>query len=173
MFFVSVTSVDAKTINLSSVHTYIENDIYYLDAAFDLQLSEEAQKALRHGIAIEIHTEFQLYEKRNWLWDKKVNQIILMYRLEHHPLTEDYLTVDLITGVRSSYISLEGAINHISSISKMALFDKSVLDKEQQYNARIRSYIDLESLPTPIRPQSYFSSNWNISSKWHEWEIDQ
>lgn len=170
--FVCLSSY-AKTIDIKSTHAYTEDETYYLDALFNIQLTEEALKALRHGIALEIHTQFQLHAEREWLWNKKINEITLMHRLEHHPLTEDYLTINLKTGLRLSYSNLESALNYISSISKMALFNKDQLKQENKYIGRIRAYVDIESLPSPIRPQAYFSPNWDISSEWYEWEVIQ
>ena len=53
----------------------------------------------------------------------------------------------------------------------MKLLNKNKLNENIDYMARIRFYIDIDSLPSPMRPRAYFSSDWNISSNWHEWEI--
>jgi uncharacterized protein DUF4390 len=163
----------ANTINIKSTHAYTEDETYYLDVLFDFALTEEAYKALRHGIPLEIHTHFQLRLKREWLWDKTINEIILIYKLEHKPLTEHYLTVDLKTGLRRSYENIDIALKHISSISKMELFNQDLLNKDEKYIARIRTFLDIESLPPPMRPQAYFSPSWDISSEWYEWEVIQ
>ena len=161
----------AKTIDIKSTHAYTENQTYYLDATFNIELTEEAQKALRHGIALEIHTQFQLQLERKWLWNKQVHEVLLIHRIEHFPLTGDYLTIDLRTGLRSSFNNLNAALNNISSISKMTLFNSNILAQEKNYIGRIRTYIDLESLPPPMRPQVYFSNSWDIKSEWYEWNI--
>jgi len=161
----------ANTINIKSTHAYTENETYYIDALYDLELTDEAYRALRHGISFEIHAHFQLRLKRDWLWDKTISERKLIYKLEHKPLTESFLTIDLITGLRHSYNSLDAALSHISSISKMELFNHSLLHNNKKYIGRIRSFLDIESLPPPMRPQAYFSPNWDMSSEWYEWEI--
>lgn len=161
----------ANTTKINSTHMYIENNTYYLDASYDLELSEEAYKALRHGISFEIHAHFQLRLKRTWLWDKTIIEKQLIYKLEHKPLTENFLTIDLKTGLRHSYDNLDAALNHIKNISKMTLFDQDLIIKNKTYIARIRVFLDLESLPPPMRPQAYFSPNWNLASGWYEWEL--
>ena len=163
----------ANTVNIESTHAYTENEVYYLDALFDFELTEEANKALRHGISLEIHTQFQLRLKRKWLWDKTISEKLLMYKLEHKPLTENFQTINLKTGLRQTYDNLDAALNYISSISKLELFNRNVLNNGKHYIARIRTFLDLESLPSPMRPQAYFSRSWDISSAWHEWEIIQ
>ena len=36
----------------------------------------------------------------------------------------------------------------------------------------ICSQLSIDSLPSPMRPRAYFSSDWNISSNWYEWEYE-
>ena len=77
IFFILLTVctneiVYADGVNINSTNTYIDNNIFYLDASYKLNLTEESYKALRQGISFEIHTDFQLLEKRNWLWIKIV-----------------------------------------------------------------------------------------------------
>ena len=161
----------ANTTKIKTTHIYLENNTYYLDASYDFELSEEAYKALRHGISFEIHAHFQLRLKRTWLWDKTISENTLIYKLEHKPLTENFLTIDLLTGLRHSHDNLDAALNYIKTISKMTLFDQALLINNKTYTARIRAYLDIESLPPPMRPQAYFSSNWDLSSEWYEWEL--
>ena len=163
----------AKTINIKSTHAYTEESTYYLDTLFDFGLTEEADKALHHGISLEIHTHFQLRLKREWLWDKTISEKEIIYKLEHRPLTKSFLTINLNTGLRNSYSNLDAALNDINSVSKMELFDQSMLHVDKNYIARIRTFLDIGALPAPMRPQAYFSSNWDMSSEWHEWEITQ
>jgi uncharacterized protein DUF4390 len=163
----------AKTINIKSTHAYTEDAIYYLDTLFDFRLTEEADKALHHGISLEIHTYFQLRLKREWLWDKTISEKEIIYKLEHRPLTKSFLTINLNTGLRNSYSNLDAALSDINSVSKMELFDQSMLLKNKNYIARIRIFLDIGALPSPMRPQAYFSSNWDMSSEWHEWEVIQ
>lgn len=159
--------------NVTSTHLYLEDNTYFLDALYEFELSEESYKALRHGISFEIHTKFQLRLKRTWLWDKKITEKTLIYKLEHKPLTEKFLAIDLTTGLRHSYDNLDTALNHIKTISKLPLFDQALVSDNETYTARIRSFINIESLPPPMRPQAYFSPSWDISTGWHEWKLKQ
>ena len=61
--------------------------------------------------------------------------------------------------------------SEIDNVSKLRLFDKNKLQNNIKYLARIRLYLDIDSLPSPLRPRAYFSSDWNISSQWYRWEI--
>ncbi len=82
------------------------------------------------------------------------------------------MIIDLKTGIRNSYSNLNAALNHINLLSKIELFDINVLNKNKNYIARIKTFLDIGSLPPPMRPQAYFYSNWDMSSEWLEWEIN-
>ena len=86
-------------------------------------------------------------------------------------MTENFLVTNLNTGIVNYYKNLDTAVNAICNISKMKLFNKNVLQKNIKYLARIRLYLDIDSLPSPLRPRAYFSSDWDISSQWYRWEI--
>ncbi|MAS82899.1 MAG: hypothetical protein CMF45_09445 [Legionellales bacterium] len=161
----------ANTAKTDSIRIYLDKNTYYLDALCDIELSEEAYRALRHGVSLEIHIHFQLRSKRYWVWDKIISEKILLYKLEHKPLTENFLATDLSNGLRHSYDNLEAALNHIKTISKMSLFNQDHLIEDKVYIARIRAYLDIESLPSPMRPQAYFSSDWKLSNKWYSWKL--
>ncbi len=161
----------ANTIEIDSRQTYRHNDSYYLDAKFNIQLTDKALKALQNGIILDIHIQFQLELERPWLWNQQINAITLMYRIKHQPLTEDYLIIDLNRGLQYFHANLENALNQISTISKLYLFDKNHLQQGDHYIARLRAFVDLESLPPPMRPQAYFSPAWDIKSEWSEWRI--
>lgn len=163
----------AKNIDIKSTHTYKENNIYYIDNVFDFKLTDEAHDALLHGIPLEIHTQYQLRLKRKWLWDKTISEKRVVVKLEYMPLTNNFLTVNMNTGLRESYSNLDAALNHINKITRMKLFEGSLLNQNERYIARVKTFLDISSLPTPLRPQAYFLSEWDISSKWLEWEIVQ
>lgn len=160
-----------KGIEVRSIAAYLEDNVYYLDASLRIELSEEAERALRHGIALEILTEFELFAERRWLWDKKISATTLRHRLEHRPLTGDYRSVDLSTGQRLGYNNLAAALQGIGAIRKMALFEAALLARRARCYARLRAYVDLGALPAPMRPGAYFSSAWDLAGPWRTWEI--
>ena len=163
--------IHAESMNINSASTYINNDIFYLNSSSEFYLSKEAYKALQQGISFEIHTDFQLLLKRKWFWNKIIFEKKIIHKLEHKPLTENFLITNMNTGIVNYYKNIDSAINAISKVSKMRLFKQSKLQKNTNYLARIRLHLDIDSLPSPLRPRAYFSSDWNISSQWYKWEI--
>ena len=90
---------NVANINIDSTKTYIDNNIFYLDSYSEFKLTKEAYKALRQGISLEMHTDFQLLEKRKWLWNKIVFKKTLVHKLEHKPLTENFLVTNVNNGI--------------------------------------------------------------------------
>ena len=35
----------------------------------------------------------------------------------------------------------------------------------------VRSSLDINALPAPLRPMALFSANWRLSSDWTQWQI--
>ncbi len=163
----------AATIKLKTLQLHEKEDAYLVDADFALDLNDEVMDALLHGIPVQIHTDVQVHMIRDWYPDKTIKSVNLNHLLVHQPLTQDYLTINLRTGERQSFDNINSALSNLSSLSDVTLIKKNILSEEQQYRGRIRMYLDLDSLPTPMRPQVYFSSKWDISSDWHEWVIQE
>ncbi len=162
----------AKNINIKSSNIYNDNNILYLDSYSEILLTKEAYNALLHGISFQIHADFELFTKNHWLFKNIIANKKLKYKLEHKPLTENFLITDLSTGIKSYYKNVDHALKSISNINKMKLLNKNKLDKKKNYIARIKFYLSIDSLPSPMRPRAYFSSDWNISSNWYEWEYE-
>ena len=163
----------AATIKLKTLQPHEENDAYLIDADFDLDLNDDVMDALLHGIPLQIHTNIEVNLIRNWYPDKTIQKVSLNHLLVHQPLTQDYLIIDMRSGERQAFDNINSALSNLSNLSNITLFKKQTLSDKEKYRGRIRMHLDLDSLPTPMRPQVYFSSKWNIASDWHEWEIQE
>ena len=172
LLYLSTTGPASATgITIQSCATHREGDIYVLDADIQFDISENALEALKHGIALQIHTILRLKKDRNWLWDSVLKETVLRYRMEHHPLSGHYMVTDLLTGVRHTYPTLEGAVGFLTILNNIPFFESNLLKENESYTGNMRTQLDIESLPASLRPVAYLSSNWQLSSPWHSWEI--
>lgn len=140
-----------------------------LSARLDLELSEEALRALEHGVALDIVIEMQALEDRRWLWDRTIAQHSERFKLERQALSKHYLVTDNYS--RRSFISLQEALRYIGTIRNYPLVRKADLEPDNSYYGRLRAWLDIESLPAPMRPTAYISSNWQLASNWYKWQI--
>ena len=93
------------------------------------------------------------------------------YRLEYHALSGQYLLVNLNSSTRQSYPTLGMATDRIARIRDFPLLDRSLLQTKQLYYGELRIKLDIESLPAPLRPLAYISSDWWLSSEWYRWAL--
>jgi hypothetical protein len=146
---------------------------YTLNADIQFHFSKEALKALEHGIALQIDIEVQAKQNRKWLWDKKIRKKTLSQRLEHQPLSDQYLVTDLNTGIKRNFHSFHHALEFLGSINDYPFLELASLQQGKTYTALVRASLNKESLPAPLRLSAYVSSDWQLSSPWYRWAIQQ
>ena len=146
---------------------------YTLNADIRFHFSKEALRALEHGIAMQIDIEMQAKQARKWLWDKKIRKKILSQRLEHQPLSDQYLVTNLNTGIKRLFHSFHHALEYMGSIINYPFLEVAALEQGKTYIALVRASLNTESLPVPLRLSAYVSSDWQLSSLWYKWTIQQ
>lgn len=150
-----------------------EETDYLLDADIEFHFSKEALKALEHGIPLQIDIEMVIRQSRKWLWDKTIQEASLNLRLEHHPLSNQFLITDLNTGIKRHFQRLQNALEFLGTIKRYPFLARSALDKNKSYTAQVRARLNTESLPAPLRLTAYIASDWRLSSPWFKWIIKQ
>jgi len=148
-------------------------DKYTLNADIQFNFSKEALKALEHGIALQIDIEMRAKQTRKWLWDKNIRKKILSQRLEHQPLSDQYLVTDLNTGIKRNFHSFHHALEFLGSINDYPFLELASLEQGKTYTVLVRASLNTESLPAPLRLSGYVSSDWQLSSPWYKWTIQQ
>ena len=146
---------------------------YLIDADIQYHFSQEVLKALEHGIALQIDIEIQARQTRKWLWDKIIFKATLSKRLEHHPISNQYLVTDLNTGVKRRFQSLSHALEFLGTIRDYPFVGAATLEPGETYTTQIRTRLNTESLPAPLRLSAYITSDWQLSSPWFKWTIQQ
>lgn len=170
MLMLPSQTVEAVGIEVRNVSTVQVRGQVILHARLDFELSEEALKALEHGIAIDLVIDMGAVRKRRWLWDKNIVDHSERYRLERQALSKHYVVVHDYR--RQSFLSLQEALEYIGNIRDYPLLKTSQLESGQRYQGRLRAWLDIESLPAPMRPTAHISSHWHIASGWREWPIE-
>ena len=172
-FFLCVSLYANNTghIIIKNANGIFNQDQYLITANIQYQLGKEIQEALDHGISLQIDIQLHARQQRDWIWDTTVKFKTLSYLLEHHPLSGHYQVTNLNNYHRKHFQNLESAIEYIGSIRNIYLFNRSKLIPEKNYQARIRSRLNIQNLPAPMRLLAYFSPEWNLACSWYEWMI--
>lgn len=170
---IPTTVTASQGFTIRSVETQLQKHVYLLDTRIDFAFSDEAQKALKSGIPIIILLDIEVEKIRSWWWDKTVATLQQGYLLLYHALTEKYIVNNLNSGAQQDYTSLGATLSSLGRINGLPLIDAGLLDVDDDYRIRLRARLDIESLPAPMRPLAYISSEWQLTSNWYSWPLQR
>ena len=169
---ISITPIQAN--NFSSSFSHIRtpriNQHYYVEVDMNYPLSPTAKEALSKGIPLFWEIDIQL-KKTGFLWDNTVRHIRLNYQLKYHALLNLYSIKHLETSTLSMFSSLTSALHNLSKIRKSKLIHQSKINDITDYYLTLKIHFIREALPTPLRPLSYFNSQWALSSERILWQL--
>lgn len=151
-----VDRVDARKMD-ESVRVWVD---------FDLSLTDAAEQALSHGVPLIVIHEIAL-TRNGWLWNRVQQRTREMHRLRYHALSGRYV-VDGRAEKLDTFRSVTDALEFINSA--VASFD--LPGDGTGYAVAVRSRIDVNALPAPLRPTALFSPQWQLSSDWTRWPIN-
>ena len=163
----------ADGIEISSASSKLVANDYQLDATLEFNFDAEVQDALEHGVAIIIDVIIVIKRERNWLWDPKVKEEILNFKLEQHPLSNRYLVTELASETRRQFSTIAEALDYLGTIENHFLISKAVLSEDEQYIGMIKAEVNTETLPPVIRPEAAVSKKWRLDSPWVEWSFEE
>lgn len=132
----------------------------------DLSLTDAAEQALAHGVPLIVIHEIAL-KKNGWFWNRVQQQSSERHRLRYHALSGRYV-VDSDNAVLDTFRTVTDALDFIESTSA----NFHVPGQSLKYTVAVRSRIDINALPAPLRPTALFSPQWQLSSDWSQWPID-
>ena len=166
------TSSHAEGFRILAAETKLKNNVFLLEANMDLKFSVDALEALRSGVPLIVLVNIEVLKDRNWWWDKTIAELEQGYLLLYHALSEKYIIHNLNSGSQQNFNSLNTALHSLSNLRDLPLIDKNLLEEGDNYYVRLRTYLDIESLPAPMRPIAYISSQWQLESDWFTWQLN-
>ena len=164
---------DKANFNIQSLETLMRDRVYLLNAHFDYNFSKDAIEALEHGVPLLILVDIEILSPRWWWSDETLAKLEQGYLLLYHALSESYVVHNLNSGTQNNFITLQQALGSLSEIKELPILDANLLNSKKDYYLRVRTHLDIESLPAPMRPLAYISSDWQLSSDWYEWPLQK
>ena len=164
--------------DIRNARTELVDGVYLLDADISFVFSEETLEAIENGIPVTIILEMQVLRERgliwdNLWWDKEMANIEAKFRIETRPLSKTYLVRNVNYGETKVFGSFGELVVGLGKIRDFPLLDKHLIGDEGHFYLRLRALLDIESLPSPMRPWAYLSSWWRLQSDWYEWPIER
>jgi len=163
--------------DIRNARTRLVDGVYLLDADISFVFSEAALEAIDNGVPVTIVLEMQVLRQRgliwdNLWWDKEIATLEGKLRIETRPLSETYLVRNVNSGETQVYRSWAELNVGLGEIRNFQLLDEHLIGNKGRHYLRLRALLDIESLPSPMRPLAYLSSLWRLQSDWYEWPIE-
>lgn len=152
-----VVSVDGRTTESGSV----------LNARLDYSLGATAKEAIKKGVPLSWVLRVQ-WQKKIGFWHVTIDEVRVPYVIQYQALLNQYSVKNLMSGRVEMFAGLNAALNHMERIRGLAL-PWSVGHAPDNYRVVVKTQFDREFLPIPLRPESYFDSQWALSSDWFIW----
>jgi hypothetical protein len=153
-----------------SANVRLDQGVYLLNASIDFDFSRESIEAMENGVTLTVLLDIEVFKQRA-LWDRKILQRQTRFQVGIHALSKKYVVKDLDSGELRTYRSFEEMAAALGIIDDMRLFDGASLDSDAAYRGRLRARLDIEALPSPLRPLAYISPSWHSTGEWYEWPL--
>jgi hypothetical protein len=147
-----------------------EGAVYHLNVDVNYRLSPTAKEALQKGISLTWIVIIKV-KRQGVLWDTTVQEFEMVYQIQNHALLNLYSVKKIQEGSSEFFSTLRAALNSISKIRGLSVIDKSSMLPGQGYHIALKVLFSREALPIPLRPVSYFDSQWALSSPWILWQL--
>jgi Domain of unknown function (DUF4390) len=145
---------------------------YVLNADIDYKLSTRSTDALKHGVPLTMVVKIRLHRYRRLIWNKTVFSKNLIFRLSYHALRNRYRVYDENSGSQQYYVNLEPAVEAMGQIRGLPVLNSASVTADTKYIAQIKAFLDIESLPLPLRSIAFLIPQWYIDSGWYTWSLD-
>ena len=132
-----------------------------------ITLSDEVQKALDSGVNLSFVAATAKQNKLLFIgWAKPHKQQV--FKIHRHALSNHYLVHHSNQSVPRSFSSLRMSLEHVTQLSDA--FFRQITEQASitGFEPKFRVYLDKYMLPTPMRINAFWSSDWDLDSGWQE-----
>ncbi len=143
------------------VHLILSGDIRF-------NFSRAALEALDNGLPLTLITEVELAVPNEWLWDRAVWKKSFVHEIQYHALSQQYLVKGIQAGFPRAYLTRSSALQALGKIENLEIRELARLHRDKSYVIRVRSGLNSEALPVPLRPLTYLSDSWRLRGDWEK-----
>ena len=164
-------STQLKAFEVTEAVAKLNDGTYIVNAKIEYHFSLPALEALDNGVGLTMETHVQVRNEKAWIWQKDVVDFRIRTKIQYLPVSSLYQVTDLSTGEVQNFLSRNEAISALGDINNLSVVHESDLKPGEKYRLELKSYLDIESLPLPLRPKAYISSDWSLSTGWTLWHL--
>ena len=186
---------------VADIQPRLDGGALLLNGNIDFTLSAKVEEALSKGIQLDVVIDVRLYRLRWFVWHQGIGSWTLRRRISYHALSGQYLVSGISetnTETKESHSSAQEALKALGALNDVRLplagdgrdaggttsgMEKVEQRREQlpeqppraapgsDYSVEVRASLDIEALPSPLRPVAYTSLAWRLNSGWSAWKF--
>lgn len=165
--FSSTVMAGAGTLHVRSANLITFEDDVLLNADVEINFGSEMEKAILKGFTFNFLIEFQLLRPRKYWFNDEVVTTVQQVSLSYHALSRQYIVMR--NEQQRTYPTLDAAIEDLSIIQDLKVFEKSDMEKGETYQALLLMRLDHKKLPKTLQVEGITSNDWKMSSQTYEW----
>jgi hypothetical protein len=162
---------DEFSVSIKKAELILRENSYVLSADINYQLSDSAKDALQNGIPLFWTVLVKVQQHRDYLWNKKLLDKEIRYRIQYHALLNMYRVRDESSDAVDNFSTLSAALHAMSTIRNIPIMDKADIASDTDYSVGVKVRFERDALPLPLRPIAYINPQWYLSSDWYLWSL--
>jgi len=167
---VGVAMADGNSLHIRSANLITFEDDVLLNADAEINFSPEMEKAILKGFTFNFLIEFQLLLPRQYWFNDEIATTVQQVSLSYHALSRQYIVMR--NEQQRTYASLDEAIEDLSIIQDLKVFQKSDVEKGESYQAILLMRLDHKKLPKALQVEGVASNDWKMTSQRFEWPVN-
>ena len=157
---------------VTNLSARLADDTYLMNAEIEYRFSENVLEALRNGVPITLELHVQVRREGAWVWTKDLLDFRSRFEIRYHALASVYQVLDLQSGNQQNFATQSSALDALGNIIDLPLVRSTDMEPGETYILAVRTKLDIESLPLPLRPVAYVTPSWRLNSEWSEWHLE-
>lgn len=156
----------AEAFEVHSATTRLQDGVYQLSTRIDYQFSREVLEALDNGVPLTLHLQIEVQRVRRWWANQTVARLEQRHQLTYHAFSDQYLLRDLNRDELTTHPTLSQALTALGTVDDFPLLAADRVAAAEEFQVQLRTALDIEALPAPLRPVAYITPAWRLSSAW-------
>ena len=151
----------------------LDESMLLLDLEIESNIPAFISLAIDQGFAVPMMFEIEIRSENSYWFDNKEVSLKQQYKLNHQPMLDSYVVLDVNTSERHYFDRRKAAVQFMELVYNYPMLDIDNLAPGKNYYARVRFGVDIDELPLPLQSSWFWDSDWDLQSEWYEWEIDR
>lgn len=162
-----LSNISFAQFSIQHAETRLIDEVYVLDAKLNYKFTEVIIEALQNGVSLTLRLTIMVERERGYWWDERIATLKQGYELKYYALSRQYELKDLNSDKQETFSHLNDVLSRLNKLKDFPLIDKHLIENDGTYRVYLQTHLDIESLPVPLRPIAYLSSQWRLSSEWY------